>query len=223
MIGSIFVLSLSAFPSPTQETLERLLSLEFNKRTNTFDNCPPEGQVRVPNEERRELLMEKNKLKNRYKSPRLISGEVTLRMLIGTGEDIDRWSESGAVSIVGVVNDVRSGGPETCNCQNGDKLHEDTHIEIVPARRDLSNPKRVFVVEVTSRVRYIKAKQGVDWTSKELESLAGKKVRITGWLFYDGEHEDQSFTYDPDNVNGKANNRATVWEVHPVTEIEILR
>jgi hypothetical protein len=36
------------------------------------------------------------------------------------------------------------------------------------------------------------------------------EVRISGWLMYDSEH-----------VNVIGTQRATVWEVHPITKIEV--
>lgn len=43
-----------------------------------------------------------------------------------------------------------------------------------------------------------------------LKSLHGKHVRVTGWLYY-----------EPDNESGDP--RGTRWEIHPVTNIAILK
>lgn len=45
-----------------------------------------------------------------------------------------------------------------------------------------------------------------------LQQLArqGAKVRVSGWVMYDPEHPDQL-----DKTRG------TLWEVHPVTKIEV--
>jgi hypothetical protein len=63
------------------------------------------------------------------------------------------------------------------------------------------------VVETTPRVRPNKK-----WDKSKLDAVVNQQtlVRITGWLMYDSEHTGEI---------GSA--RATVWEVHPITKIEI--
>ena len=49
----------------------------------------------------------------------------------------------------------------------------------------------------------------------------GQKIRLKGWTYFDSFHGNE-LEYDPqDPVVGI--NRVTVWEVHPVTDIEVLR
>jgi hypothetical protein len=50
---------------------------------------------------------------------------------------------------------------------------------------------------------------------------AGDSVRISGWLMYDPEHFAQTSNYDPAHPSGGVKVRATLWEVHPVTRIEV--
>jgi hypothetical protein len=52
------------------------------------------------------------------------------------------------------------------------------------------------------------------WTTTMLTPLVDTdtQVRISGWLMYDLEH-----------VNVIGTQRATVWEVHPITKIEVER
>jgi hypothetical protein len=49
---------------------------------------------------------------------------------------------------------------------------------------------------------------------KVLQAYAGhaSRVRITGWLFLDNDH--------PTDLDRQ---RATLWEIHPVTRIEVWR
>jgi hypothetical protein len=66
------------------------------------------------------------------------------------------------------------------------------------------------VVETTPRVRrnhpkWTKARLG-PWTDTELP------VRISGWTFFDTEHRNHLGTF-----------RSTLWEIHPVTKIEVLK
>ena len=44
-------------------------------------------------------------------------------------------------------------------------------------------------------------------------------VRISGWLFNDWEHKGQSENMNP---GGAHNWRATTWEIHPITAIDVL-
>jgi hypothetical protein len=39
---------------------------------------------------------------------------------------------------------------------------------------------------------------------------SSNQVRVSGWLMYDSEH-----------INVIGTQRATVWEVHPITKVEI--
>jgi hypothetical protein len=62
--------------------------------------------------------------------------------------------------------------------------------------------------------------QNQDWTTDALRAaLRRRTVRFTGWLFFDGEHDDEAENTRP----GRPENwRATAWELHPVTRIEVL-
>jgi hypothetical protein len=77
-------------------------------------------------------------------------------------------------------------------------------------------------VEITPRLRErIFTKLGVE-SNKELKKLiTGKKVKITGWLLFDEEHTENSYNINP---RGKKKTiwRATCWEIHPITDIEIV-
>ena len=55
------------------------------------------------------------------------------------------------------------------------------------------------------------------WTVKKLKRIAkeGRPVVIRGQLFYDNKHRVND---DPDEVLGGEPKRASLWEVHPVTE-----
>jgi hypothetical protein len=64
------------------------------------------------------------------------------------------------------------------------------------------------------------AQQGLDWSTRTLRNtLLGRWVRIGGWLMFDGEHKQNA----KNTVSGGAHIwRATVWEVHPITSIQVL-
>src|SRR2546430_5049404 len=99
---------------------------------------------------------------------------------------------------------VKQEGPETTNCRRQD-LH-DYHLWMVDAR-DQTRAASV-VVEITPR--WLAANDG--WRLQTFKRLAQQRanVRITGWLMFDPQHPDQI---------GKT--RGGLWEVHPMTKIEV--
>ena len=182
--------------------------------------CPLEGKQTGS-----EGAKEQNPLKNRFAFPNKddIDADVTLAAMLAPGDDTGRFDSSKAATISGFVVLVKSGGKETCNCGAAKPIDTDTHIML-----GLSNdaPKtQCVIVEVTPRLRLLMAKQGIDWSTETLKKendtkgIAGKWVTVTGWLMFDAIHADVSENIHPGQPN---NQRATCWELHPVTKIEIL-
>jgi hypothetical protein len=112
--------------------------------------------------------------------------------------------EGRSVVLTGFLLSVRQQGPERCNC--GDPEVGDFHIWIAPEAT--SKKASAIVVEVTPRWQ----EANDSWDLMNLQDLAHKKakVRISGWLLYDQDHGSEV---------GKS--RATLWELHPVTKIEV--
>jgi hypothetical protein len=112
---------------------------------------------------------------------------------------------------------------ETCNCKATDSYYKDTHIELTPGP-DRVGPRYRISVEVTPRMRMIMHdKYGEDWSNATLKKkLLGRMVRVQGWMFYDRSHESADFTNDPQDAHGDVNRRASSWEVHPATFLEVL-
>lgn len=138
--------------------------------------------------------------------------------------------EGVAISVTGfvaatrgvIVEGAKSGSKgESTNCHAVDDSSVDWHVTLVPYPED---PKSAgIVVEATPRIR---RKVGFGWTPAMIEAAAarGNSVRISGWLMYDPEHFAQSSTYDPAKRSPTVADRAvrtTLWEIHPVTKIEI--
>lgn len=106
---------------------------------------------------------------------------------------------------------------EATNCHATDSTGVDWHMTLVKHPND---PKSSgIVVETTPRVRA----NGHPWTPEMLAPTiaAGDSVRISGWLLYDPEHFAQTTNYDPAHPSHGNTVRATLWEVHPVTGIEV--
>ena len=77
-----------------------------------------------------------------------------------------------------------------------------------------------MIVEVTPRWRYIMRERGADWSTRALrDQFLGRWVRVRGWMLFDTEHRAES----ENTVPGRAANwRATAWEIHPVTSMEVV-
>jgi hypothetical protein len=103
---------------------------------------------------------------------------------------------------VKVEND---GSGESTNCHLLGDNEVDWHIYFTKA--SAQQISQAIIIETTPRTR-----PQHSWTTDMLGPLVDSqtKVRVSGWLMYDSEH-----------VNVIGTQRATVWEVHPITRIEV--
>jgi hypothetical protein len=122
--------------------------------------------------------------------------------------DIARY-EGTAITVVGFLShDVKVEGKESCNCSyaSPDSTTEvDWHMYLTSqSSRPISE---AVVVETTPRVR-----KDHLWNQTKLLGWVDspRQVRISGWLMLDPEHADQVGQY-----------RSTIWEIHPITKIEV--
>lgn len=103
------------------------------------------------------------------------------------------------------INVENSGKGESTNCHLTGDNEVDWHMYLTnsPAQQI----SQAIIVETTPRTR-----PSHSWTVDGLTPVVDSNtpVRISGWLLYDVEH-----------VSVIGTQRATVWEVHPVTKIEI--
>jgi len=180
-----------------------------------FDDCKLDGTATSAR------LKNLNHLKNRYTVPTgaEIDHSITLSALLAPGDDKTRWNSTSGAEITGFVLDVKPGGKETCNCGKTDPVHTDAHIELVLHATDTAMTQSV-VVEVTPRLRAIMEANGTDWSTTNLRTqFRHKWAKVRGWMTFDSQHG-----YAAENTNpGGANNwRATAWEIHPVTDIQII-
>lgn len=183
-----------------------------------YHGCPAVGRNNSGNTPA-ESVQALNRLKNRYVAPTAsdIDPAITLEALLAPGNDEGRFDPSKGAELVGVVTDVIVGGKETTNCEATDPTYRDTHIRIARTA-DAPETQRV-VIEVTPRWRQAMAGAGVDWSTDALkQTLVGKTVRVSGWMLFDAEHVGESENTKPDNPK---NWRATAWEIHPITVLEV--
>lgn len=162
---------------------------------------------------------EEHRLKNRTAYPQAsdFNSRATLAGLLQPGDDENRWSESQAARVEGYVVSVGKAGIELANCWS--PCRRDIHINLA-LRSDAPATEQV-VVEVTPNFERSIKTQGLDWSAATLErTLVGHWCRFEGWLFYDRHHAKEATNTYKEGSNVW---RATGWEIHPVTRIEVLR
>jgi hypothetical protein len=149
-----------------------------------------------------------------------MDASVTLDAMLADGDDHDRFDDEKGATIEGYVTDVKQGGhPETANCGNMTKKYTDTHIT-VSLNPDNPNTQSI-VVEVTPWWREQMAVKGQDWSTDALaKTLVHRRIRFTGWLLFDLDHIWQAINTAP---YGAKDWRKTVWEIHPITSMQILQ
>jgi hypothetical protein len=176
-------------------------------------SCPRQG-ISFSQEERAI-----HELKNRTALPQDadFDAQITLSSILRPGEDRNRWSTSRAGKVEGFVVDVRKGGIESTNCFS--PWGRDTHVHL--ALRTDAAPREQVVLEITPGIRSWAKRQGWDWSEATLRrELIGHWCYFEGWLFFDSGHAGES----ENTAAGRANNwRATAWEIHPVTDLKIVR
>lgn len=173
-------------------------------------NCPASGIAFT--HERRELY----RLKNRTSFPEIsdFDSQVSLQLLLHPGDDRHRWSQSKAAVVEGYVQSVAAAKPELANCYCG----RDIHIHISLGQQ--ATPREHFVLEITPRVKPVINGASADTVEDLRNALVGRRVRVEGWLFFDAQHFDEAENFAP----GRSDNwRATAWEIHPVTKINVVQ
>jgi hypothetical protein len=147
--------------------------------------------------------------------------------------------ENQIVSLTGWFVLAYAGPPETTNC--GSAIFHDWHLEIFEKPSDhapqIGDPTPI-ICEITPRTERAIYRDGA-----RIQSLAGffrlqdasyratghkaQKVRVTGYLMWDDEHNgsaDVGSTIQYFSKNGFHHPwRSTAWEIHPVMKIEVIR
>jgi hypothetical protein len=101
-----------------------------------------------------------------------------------------------------------NGKGESTNCHFIHPDEVDWHIALVAKAGDGENT--AIVVETTPRVRQFHPKWAPDALRPWVD--ADQPVRISGWLMF-----------DPDHPNHLGKYRSTLWEIHPITKIEVFK
>lgn len=160
-----------------------------------------------------------HRLKNRTSLPQDIDfdPQATLANILQPGRDETRWSQTRAARVEGYVVSIGRAGIELANCYS--PCRRDIHINL--ALRPDAPPSEQMVLEVTPYFERLIAPQGSDWSEGKLrETLLGRWCRFEGWIFFDEVHAKESTnTFE----EGSEIWRATAWEIHPITRIEVVR
>ncbi|HLY28796.1 MAG TPA: excalibur calcium-binding domain-containing protein [Aggregatilineales bacterium] len=178
----------------------------------TFNGCPPQGDGgdAILNEN-------KNRVDNGNYQPTDFNTILNLQWPQETERRAhDTWStgaqaqvaqtEGLPVAVVGYLALARQEGPETPNCHS--TTDADYHVWFIDHPGSAMDRVNSIIAETTPRVRV----NHTQWTVNNLLAIAqaGTQVRISGWLMLDPEHPEQL---------GKT--RGTLWEIHPIMQIEL--
>jgi hypothetical protein len=115
------------------------------------------------------------------------------------------------VSIVGYLVAVKKqfgGGGESTNCHYSKQAFVDTHMALV--EKPGNGEEKAIVVEPTPRFY----KKHPTWLFTKLSELdhSPDAVRISGWTLMDPVHKGHLDKF-----------RVTLWEIHPITKIEVFK
>jgi hypothetical protein len=127
--------------------------------------------------------------------------------------------EGTAISVVGFLSGIKVEGKESTNCGETDSARVDWHMYLTAGPHQKTH--QAIVVETTPRVRL----NHPQWSVEAIKGFVqtGDTVRISGWLMLDPEHWVQMWQYrGPADTTG-TRARITLWEIHPITAIEVRR
>ncbi len=124
-------------------------------------------------------------------------------------DEVEQLGEDTPVMLAGFLLGAHEGSPETCNCKLSGEANNDYHINIVERSGDRMRDS--VVVEMTPKMRA----SIPEWTLPRINGLVTNPVnpplvRVSGYLLFDSEH-----------VSRSGGERATIWEIHPVTKFEV--
>lgn len=131
--------------------------------------------------------------------------------------------EGSAVSVTGFLLKAKAEGKESCNCGLSRRPDTDVHLVLVSKMPDAKTKEAVaeseetsVTAEITPRVRGKNEK----WLYRNVNDLEGSYIRVTGYLMLDSKHFPQAQVLQGERLNHGLS-RATNWEVHPITKLEV--
>ena len=190
-------------------------ALPLAAQSGSAGGCPPQGDAK------KAKIQQLNELRARMVEPSDDDYDDTadVSALIEPGDDSQRWQSSTAVEITAYVLDVQDGGPTSANCHSMNPADHDTVLYLTPGASVSDNGHRLVAV-ITPRWRRLMAKNGFDWSTGAIRAkYLLQYVSIRGWLLFDFEAAAMALNTAP--LAGASITRATAWEIHPVTGIEL--
>jgi hypothetical protein len=131
--------------------------------------------------------------------------------------------EGSGVVVMGFLLKARAEGKESCNCGLSRRADTDVHLALVSKMPNAKTKEAIaesekdsVTAEITPRVRGKNEK----WLYRNVNDLEGSYIRLTGYLMLDSKHFPQSQVLQGERLNRNLS-RATNWEVHPITKIEV--
>jgi len=120
--------------------------------------------------------------------------------------------EGQAVRTMGYLWSSKREHAESCNCGLDaagitGQLLTDIHMVVTTTKN--ANEKSSITAEITPRVRALRPNPNT-WHWSSIHTFNKKFIRITGWLMLDTHH-----------LVSAPLKRATNWEVHPITRLEV--
>lgn len=172
--------------------------------------CPDYGDATT--QKKKELNKKKNK---KLVVPATVEVQyVPLKNFLPRRKRVEKhlYLEGAYVYTEGYMTSADEQGPESCNCRKASKEAKDGDVHMYLSIKADDEKKNSMVVEITPAFK----KKFPDY-----ENFLEKntRIRVYGFLFYDTEHEGNSFTTCQQCRNVW---RKTNWEIHPITDIEIL-
>jgi hypothetical protein len=217
-LGSPFTFKASpaGSPSAVSQAVDDLPSLADKPQPSevTFLGCPPQGQGGDT---------QLNVLKNRVDQGNYISvafdSLVALRWPKSTEQQVmNDWSTASLafisqyqgmpIVLEGYLLSAKEAPPDPANCNRNNGANVDWNLSISKTAGD--DPSLGVMAQITPRIR-----AGHKWTLDAIRTstiFSQAQVRISGWLLFNSDH--------PGEVG---RTRATLWEIHPVMEIEVLQ
>ena len=117
--------------------------------------------------------------------------------------------------------DVKVGGIESTNCHARAVDQRDTHIELVlDPMAGSPGPARHRRGHSLAGGRSWRLKERTGQRGRCAIKLLGRWIEVRGWMLFDVEHQNQSENTAPGRERDW---RATAWEIHPVTSIEVVQ
>jgi hypothetical protein len=192
---------------------------QIGHTTGDFHNCAPTGDA--TNTGRSDPYL--NALKNRDEAPQesayvtktvaAIIADAPAGAIAAGKKRRSQWTaaqrnsvaskEQQAIQVVGFLVKVKKEGGESCNCHDPNRV--DYHMWLVA--KDGDTRDNAMVVEASPRLLEAHPR----WPElADKAATDGTLVRIRGWRTWDEEHPEQL---------GKT--RGTMWEIHPIHEIDI--